>query len=139
MVDVDLRSVLKGPSTEELLSDPVLFSAIVQRFIDMFDREVYDKIVCTPGSSAYAGALAHRFGKGITIVRNIDAFSPERGIRTIIIGDDLKDGECIRSIISKIEENGGAVIKMGFVTEDTYSDARHKILKGIPLESCCKY
>ena len=135
------------------------FKTAMSGFMDMFDREIFDAVVCSESYGGMFGtALAARLGKTVIPVRYGGGF-PERtvsvecvnsrgtgtmempagcirpGMKTIIIADVLATGRTTKAMIDLVEKQGGKVVRIGYIAElEKYGAREKKVLKGYPFE-----
>ncbi len=142
-----------------LFSDPKGFEAAMEEFVGMFDREIFDAFVCSESyGGMFAAALAQRLGKTVIPVRYEGGFPgtavSERcinskgntklemrpkcilpGTKVVILADVLATGRTTAAMIRLVENQGGKVVRIGYIAELTEYEARkNKVLKGYPFE-----
>ena len=123
-----------------VLADPEGLGSVVDGFMEMFDREVFDCIIASGRySGIIAGVIASRMGRGV-IAADTDGSLCRKALRqgwkTVVFSDILTDGQAELDIIKTIEDAGCKVIRIGFIVEDTSFNARKsKVLKKYPFEA----
>ena len=137
MIASEVKDIKQIPC---LFADPEGFKSVVDEFVSMFDREVFDCIVSRgPRGHAIAGILANKFGSGLVCAGMKNKFckdSLKSGWTVVVICDTLENGEKQLDLIQKIEECGCKVIRVGFISEQTSFGARKsKILRKYPFEA----
>ena len=123
-----------------VLADPEGLGSVVDGFMEMFDREVFDCIIASGQySGVIAGVIASKMGRGVIAADkdgNLCSKALKQGWRTVLFTDVLTDGQAELGLIKMIEDAGCKVIRIGFIAEDTSFDARKsKVLKGYPFEA----
>ncbi|MBO4568408.1 MAG: adenine phosphoribosyltransferase [Candidatus Methanomethylophilaceae archaeon] len=143
-----------------LLSDKCAFDMAMEGFIGMFDREIFDAVVCTESYGGMFGtAVAMALKKPVITVRYKGGFPGEtvfedagdkvlempadkvkRGMKVVIMCDVLATGRSTAAMIRMVERMGGKVVRIGYIAELTSFGARKsKILKGYPFEALLEY
>ena len=135
-----------------LLSDKCAFDAAMKGFMDMFDREVFDAVVCT---ESYGGM----FGKPVVTVRYKGGFPGDticgdagdkvlempwdrirQGMKVVVICDVLATGRSTAAIIRMVERMGGTVLRIGYIAVlSSFGARKNKVLKGYPFEALLEY
>lgn len=120
-----------------LLSDPDACSKSIAGFMGMFDREIFDKIVCCGKlSPIVSGALAAKLGKPVVMAKDMSGGAISAGMKVVVICDALRGGDCVLSIIRSLEGAGAKVVRVGFIAELTECGARKsKVLRKYPFEA----
>jgi len=163
-----IRAVPDAPAEGEvyydlspLLTDADGFATAVAGFVDMFDREIFDAVVCT---SSYAGmigtAVAEKLGKPVVPATSepspvpcdslpvegkdacvrIPAGSVREGMKVVIIADVLATGRTTKALIGLVEKLGGKVVRIGYIAEiSKYGARKAKVLRGYPFEGLVAY
>jgi adenine/guanine phosphoribosyltransferase-like PRPP-binding protein len=124
----EIRNVTDIPL---VLSDPEGFPTVVSALERVFRDVDYDLMVCCGKCIAAGGAVNHRLGKGIvskTAITQEGILRP--GLRVVITGDGLKDGNIVLETIGTLESAGCKVVKLAFVAEVTSYGAREKGILG---------
>ncbi len=143
-----------------LLSDKCAFDMAMAGFMGMFDREVFDAVVCTESyGGMFGAAVARALKKPVVTVRYKGGFPGDTicgdagdkvlempadkirdGMKVVIICDVLATGKSTAAMIRMVERMGGTVIRVGYIAELTSFGARKsKILKGYPFEALLEY
>lgn len=142
-----------------LFSDPKGFEAAMGEFMGMFDREIFDVFVCSESyGGMFAAALAQKLGKTVVPVRYEGGFPGTSvsepcvnskgntrlemrpkcilpGTKVVILADVLATGRTTAAMIRLVENQGGEVVRIGYIAELTEYEARkNKVLKGYPFE-----
>ena len=142
-----------------LLADRNGFEEAMKEFLGMFDREVFDAFVCSESfAGMFATALAQKLGKAVVTVRTEGGFPgtvvSERcvnssgssriemrpgcvrpGMKVIVMGDVLATGRTTSAMIRLVENQGGKVIRVGYIAELTeYGARKNRVLKRYPFE-----
>ncbi|MBO4551927.1 MAG: hypothetical protein J5673_01860 [Candidatus Methanomethylophilaceae archaeon] len=126
-----------------ILTDHVKFNETVKYVSEMFEREVFDSAIILNSSRitlSIAGIASLKkdpliFKDGSLMGKDVPSSKDMNGKRFIIVGDALSSGSVACEMIKTINDNGGTVVKLGFVVEDTQFNSRKKSLKGYPVES----
>lgn len=126
-----------------ILTDHVKFNETVKYVSEMFEREVFDSAIILNSSGitlSIAGIASLKkdpliFKDGSLMGKDVPSSKDMNGKRFIIVGDALSSGSVACEMIKTINDNGGTVVKLGFVVEDTQFNSRKKSLKGYPVES----
>jgi hypothetical protein len=128
MMPGDVRTASDVPA---LLEDADGYAAVKEGFHGMFEREVFDLVIC--GSEPMA-RIARDMGWTIC---SVDL--PEgdfKGRKAVLISDVLRDGIPEMDLIKQAESKGLSVIKLGFVLEDSSAGARKsRIFRKYPFET----
>ena len=143
-----------------LLSDKCAFDAAMKGFMDMFDREVFDAVVCTESYGGMFGtALARTLGKPVVTVRYKGGFPGDticgdagdkvlempwdrikQGMKVVVICDVLATGRSTAAIIRMVERMGGTVLRVGYIAElSSFGARKNKVLKGYPFEALLEF
>ena len=120
-----------------LLADSGLFAESIDGFLSMFDREVFDKIICCGGTSnVVSGALAYKLRKGVLSADAITTENLPAGTRVIVVADVLTSGERARSFVQSLMDRSVNVVRLGFIAEISEFGARkNKVLRKYPFEA----
>ncbi len=147
--EIDIKGVLE---------DKEAFAEAADYVYNMFEREVFDVIICVADAGSYfADFVSKKMNKKLVCMwENKDqkeqpiatykthhgermlAAPPgslARGQKAVIIADLLTHGKDVEAAVRIAKSQDVEIIKIGVFVEDTDFDARHKLLKGIPLES----
>jgi adenine/guanine phosphoribosyltransferase-like PRPP-binding protein len=112
-------------------SDPDGFPTLVDAIEDAFRDEDFDLMVCCGKCLPAGGAAAARLGKGVVSRSSLGQEGVLRpGLKVVINGDGLKDGNIVLETIGMIESAGCTVVKLLFVTEVMSYGAREKGILG---------
>lgn len=158
----DLIKVKKGNAhmtidVDAVVKDQKAFAEASDYMYGMFDREVYDVVICVDTAGSYfADAVAKRMNKKLVCMWDNPAQTqqpiveysthhsshrltapPEalsKGQKAVIITDVLSHGKDVQAAVKIAESQGVNVIKVGVFVEDRGFNARKKLLKGIPVE-----
>ena len=115
----------------------------VKYMSEMFEREVFDEAIIAYSTGINVASAAISVLKRDPIIFKDGGFINNRqlkaedmkGKRCIVMGDMLTSGSVAGEILKIVSDNGGKVIKLGFLVEDSQFSARKKYLKGYPVES----
>ncbi len=141
-----------------VMKDEKSFAEASEYMYGMFEREVFDVIICVDSAGTYfADAVSKRMNKKLVCMwddpkqcqQPVVSYSTHHGEhrltvppgslaggqRAVIIADVLSHGKDIQAAVRIAEALNVKVIKIGVFTEDTGFNARKKLLKHIPLES----
>ncbi len=147
--EIDIKGVIENKEA---------FSEAAEYMYGMFEREVFDIVICVADAGSYfADYVSQKMGrKLICMWENKDqkeqpvatyrthhrehmlAAAPgslAKGQKAVIITDLLTHGKDVEAAVRIAKSQDVEIIKIGTFVEDTNFDARHKLLKGIPLES----
>lgn len=150
----------KHPSIDikGVLDDKDAFAEASEYMYGMFEREVFDFMVCVAEAGSYfADALSKKMDRKLVCMwENRDqreqpvctfethhaehtlAAPPgsiPKGQKAVIITDVLTHGKNVAAAVKMIEDAGSKVIKIGTFVEETGFNARKKALRPIPVES----
>lgn len=126
-----------------MITDHAKYDEAVKYMSEMFEREVFDRaIILYPSGIVFSTAGMAALKRDPLILKDgnlagKDVPSPKdmKGKKFVIIGDILSSGSVACELIKTIKDNGGSVVKLGFMIEDSQFNARKKSLKGNPVES----
>ena len=126
-----------------MICDHIRYGEAVKYMSEMFEREVFDSAVALYSTGtliSVPGILSLKkdlllFKDGVLIGSDVPSPQQMKGRRFILVGDVLTSGSVASELIKTIVDNGGTVVKLGFVVEDGQFNARKKSLKGYPVES----
>ena len=158
----DLIRIKKGRvhstiDVSAVIKDGKAFAEASDYIYGMFDREVFDVVICIDTAGSYfADAVAKRLCKKLVcmwdnpaqtqqpIIEYTTHHSSHRltappgalseGQRAVVIADVLSHGKDVQAAVRIAESQGVNVIKIGAFVEDKDFRARKKLLKGIPVE-----
>ncbi len=158
----DLIKVKKGSAhsaidVSAVMKDEKAFTEASDYMYGMFDREVFDAVICVDTAGSYfADAVAKRLGKKLVCMWDNPAQTQQpiteyathhsahrltappgalsEGQRAVVIADVLSHGKDVQAAVRIAESQGAKVIKIGDFVEDKGFGARKKLLKGIPVE-----
>ena len=159
---MELIKVKKGDAhitidIDAVMKDQKAFAEASDYVYGMFDREVFDVIICVDTAGSYfADAVSKRMNKKLVCMwdnpaqtqqpiveysthhaKHRLAAPPEalsKGQKAVIIADVLSHGKDVQAAVKIAESQGVNVIKIGAFVEDKGFNARKKLLKGIPVE-----
>lgn len=140
-----------------VLDDRDAFAQASEYMYGMFEREVFDFIVCIAEAGSYfADAVSKRMDKKLICMwenknqkeqpvcayethhaKHVLAAPPgsiPKGQKAVIITDVLTHGKNVAAAVKMIEDAGSKVIKIGTFVEETGFNARKKVLRPIPVE-----
>lgn len=140
-----------------VIDDKEAFAEAAEYMYGMFEREVFDVIICVADAGSYfADCVSKRMGKKLVCMwenkeqkeqpvttykthhgERVLAAAPgslAKGQKAIIITDVLTHGKDVEAAVRIAKSQGVEIIKIGTFVENTDFDARHKLLRGIPLE-----
>ena len=140
-----------------VMKDEKAFAEASDYMYGMFDREVFDVVICVDTAGSYfADAVAKRLGKKLVCMWDNPAQTQQpimeysthhsahrltappgalsEGQRAVIVADVLSHGKDVQTAVKIAESQGVNVIKVGAFVEDKGFRARKKLLKGIPVE-----
>ena len=140
-----------------VLSDAALFKQACHDMYEMFEREVFDAIICVAEAGSYfADSVSQRMKKKLICLwenkeqkeqpvityrthhgEHILAAAPGSfdGVKkAVIITDVLSHGKDIEAAVKLAMTQNVEIVKIGVFVENSDFDARHKLLKGIPVE-----
>ena len=126
-----------------MITDHAKYDEAVKYMSEMFEREVFDRaIILYPSGIVFSTAGMAALKRDPLILKDgnlagKDVPSPKdmKGKKFVVIGDILSSGSVACELIKTIKDNGGSVVKLGFMIEDSQFNARKKSLKGNPVES----
>lgn len=126
-----------------MITDHAKYDEAVKYMSEMFEREVFDRaIILYPSGIVFSTAGMAALKRDPLILKDgnlagKDVPSPKdmNGKKFVVIGDILSSGSVACELIKTIKDNGGFVVKLGFIIEDSQFNARKKSLKGNPVES----
>ena len=126
-----------------MITDHAKYDEAVKYMSEMFEREVFDRaIILYPSGIVFSTAGMAALKRDPLILKDgnlagKDVPSPKdmKGKKFVVIGDILSSGSVACELIKTIKDNGGFVVKLGFIIEDSQFNARKKSLKGNPVES----
>ena len=145
-----------------LLTDREGFDTAMAGLMEMFDREVFDAVLCTSSYGGMLGAaMAQKLGRTIIPVRDegsvpgpcetfpvegkdrgvqVPEGSIRKGMKLILMADVLATGRTTKAIIGLAERSGAEVIRIGYIAElSEYGARKSKSLRGYPFESLTIY
>lgn len=134
-----------------ILSDPALFRAAVDIFVDRHRAKGIDKIAAIDARGfLFGGAVADRLGAGLVPIRkkgklpyrtyeqtydleygtatltlHQDAF--QKGDRVVLLDDLLATGGTAAASAKLIEQTGGKVVEIDFLVELAFLNGREKL------------
>ena len=126
-----------------MITDHAKYDEAVKYMSEMFEREVFDRaIILNPSGIVFSTAGMAALKRDSLILKdgnlrgkNVPSPKDMKGKKFVIIGDILSSGSVACELIKTIKDNGGSVVKLGFMIEDSQFNARKKSLKGNPVES----
>ncbi|MBQ7701707.1 MAG: hypothetical protein IJT54_04810 [Candidatus Methanomethylophilaceae archaeon] len=126
-----------------MITDHAKYDEAVKYMSEMFEREVFDRaIILYPSGIVFSTAGMAALKRDSLILKdgnlrgkNVPSPKDMKGKKFVIIGDILSSGSVACELIKTIKDNGGSVVKLGFMIEDSQFNARKKSLKGNPVES----
>ncbi len=126
-----------------MITDHAKYDEAVKYMSEMFEREVFDRaIILYPSGIVFSTAGMAALKRDPLILKdgnltgkNVPSPKDMKGKKFVIIGDILSSGSVACELIKTIKDNGGSVVKLGFMIEDSQFNARKKSLKGNPVES----
>ncbi len=158
----ELIKVKKGDARitidiDAVLKDDAAFAEASDYMFGMFDREVFDFVICVDTAGSYfADSVAKRLGKKLVCLWDNPAQTQQpiteysthhsshrlaappgalaKGQKAVVIADVLSHGKDVQAAVRMAESQGVNVIKIGAFAEDKGFNARKKLLKGIPVE-----
>jgi len=155
----------KGVSFKDittLLMDKDAFRATIDILVNRYKDKKIDKVVCVEARGfVLGGALAHRIGAGVILVRkkgklphkkisatyeleygtdtlemHEDSIKP--GEKVLIIDDVLATGGTMSAVAELVKKLKGNIVEIAFLFELTYLHGMDK-LKGYPVFAISKY
>lgn len=126
-----------------MITDHAKYDEAVKYMSEMFEREVFDRaIILYPSGIVFSTAGMAALKRDPLILKdgnlagkNVPSPKDMKGKKFVVIGDILSSGSVACELIKTIKDNGGSVVKLGFMIEDSQFNARKKSLKGNPVES----
>ena len=123
-----------------MITDHAKYDEAVKYMSEMFEREVFDRaIILYPSGIVFSTAGMAALKRDPLILKdgnlagkNVPSPKDMKGKKFVVI---LSSGSVACELIKTIKDNGGSVVKLGFMIEDSQFNARKKSLKGNPVES----
>ncbi len=147
----------KAVDIKGVIEDEEAFAEAAEYIYNMFEREVFDAIICVAEAGSYfADSVSQRMKKKLICLwenkeqkeqpvityrthhgEHILAAAPGSfdGVKkAVIITDVLSHGKDIEAAVKLAMTQNVEIVKIGVFVENSDFDARHKLLKGIPVE-----
>jgi len=147
----------KAVDIKGVIEDEEAFAEAAEYIYNMFEREVFDAIICVAEAGSYfADSVSQRMKKKLMCLwenkeqkeqpvityrthhgEHILAAAPGSfdGVKkAVIITDVLSHGKDIEAAVKLAMTQNVEIVKIGVFVENSDFDARHKLLKGIPVE-----
>lgn len=157
LIKIKKGSVHSTIDVSAVMKDEKAFAEASDYMYGMFDREVFDVVICVDTAGSYfADAVAKRLGKKLVCMWDNPAQTQQpimeysthhsahrltappgalsEGQRAVIVADVLSHGKDVQTAVKIAESQGVNVIKVGAFVEDKGFRTRKKLLKGIPVE-----